>query len=117
MESGLVDTHAHLADDALSSEAASLVAAAERTGVRAILSVGYNRETSRRALDLSAKYHNLGPTVGIHPTSILQAHEQDFAEIEAWSASSEVAAIGETGLDFHWPARTTILSCVGDLPA
>jgi TatD DNase family protein len=42
------------------------------------------------------------PAVGIHPTNILQASVADFESVERWASMPQVAAIGETGLDFYW---------------
>src|SRR5690349_6273834 len=98
----LVDTHAHLSDEALWAERQALIEAASRAGVAVVLSVGYNRVTCERALDLSDAFPMVGPTVGIHPTSIQDAAEEDFEAVARWAAEERVVAIGETGLDFYW---------------
>ena len=98
----LVDTHAHPADDSLRGDSDLILENARRQGVRAVLSVGYDRETSRLAMEMAGLYPGWRPTVGIHPTSIGDASDADFAAIEEWAGSDAVAAIGETGLDFYW---------------
>lgn len=97
----MVDTHAHLCDGGLWDEAPALVQRAAEVGVCKILCVGYDGETSRRAMELAAGHVEIGAAVGIHPTNIMEATPEDFERIAAWAAEDSVVAIGETGLDFY----------------
>jgi TatD DNase family protein len=102
MSGWLIDTHGHLSDEALWAERAEVLARARSAGVSAILSVGCDVPTSRRALEWATQSAGSAPAVGIHPTSIPIASPDDFLEVEAMAADPIVAAIGETGLDFYW---------------
>jgi TatD DNase family protein len=77
-------------------------------GVTAILEVGYSTATSRSAVALARAHpERIRAAVGIHPHEAGTATPSDFAEIEALSREPEVAALGETGLDFYrdWAPR------------
>lgn len=97
----MVDTHAHLCDDGLWDEAPAMLGRAAEVGVRKILCVGYDGETSRRAVELAQAHIGVGATVGIHPTNIMDAAPEDFERVAAWAAGLDVVAVGETGLDFY----------------
>jgi len=100
--STLIDTHAHITDNRLWTERAEVIENALRAGVGGIISVGYDRVTSERALEIAAAFPYVGPTVGVHPTSIVEARPEDFDAVAGWAAMPEVIAVGETGLDFYW---------------
>lgn len=99
---GLVDTHAHLMDPGFASELDSVLERARKAGVARLLVVGYDLPTSRAAVALARRFPELmRAAVGIHPNSAGTATEADFAEVAALASASEVAAIGETGLDYY----------------
>lgn len=75
---------------------------AEAAGVKAILAVATNIETSRRCLELATKYPSVRASVGIHPNYCAAAGPEDFHGVVALAGQPRVAAIGETGLDRHW---------------
>ncbi len=92
------DSHAHVQwlDDPDAALAAARVA-----GVVGFVCVGTDLETSRQALDLAARHHDVSAAVGIHPheASKLRA---EWGHLEALAHSDDVVAIGETGLDYHY---------------
>jgi TatD DNase family protein len=99
----LVDTHAHLALPAFEDDLEQVLTRAERTGVRRIVSVGTDPESSRRCLELAARYpgHILA-TAGIHPSHWSQIEPGGMAYIEELARDPRIVAVGETGLDFHY---------------
>lgn len=55
------------------------------------------------AIALAAAHPDfLTPTVGIHPHDAAEASPEDFALLEQLCARPEVAAVGETGLDYYY---------------
>lgn len=98
----IIDTHAHLTDQALAHDAEQYVDQAQRAGVTAILSVGTTLETSRQAIALAERFPAIRAAVGWHPNNCCQAGEGDWDAIARLCQHPRVAALGETGLDRHW---------------
>ena len=99
----LFDTHAHLNVDAFDDDLDQTVQRARDAGVEAIMVIGIDVKSSRRACDLAAEYPGyLFAAVGIQPNSAAEADEGDFAIIEDLAGYPGVRAIGETGLDCYW---------------
>jgi TatD DNase family protein len=97
----LVDTHAHLHFPEFAPDLDAVLERARAAGVRAIVTVGTDRETSRAAVALAERLPGVYATVGIHPHDAGAAEEADFAELEALARQSPaVVALGEMGLDF-----------------
>lgn len=95
----LVDTHAHLQDPALSVDLDLVLERAAAAGVRAMVCVGYDLESSRQAVALASRHPRLWATVGIHPNSSGRASERDWAEVCELARAPRVVGLGETGLD------------------
>ncbi|HEY0582968.1 MAG TPA: TatD family hydrolase [Chloroflexota bacterium] len=98
---GLVDTHAHLMDDAFDADRPAVIARAEAAGVAALVLVGYDLATSRAAVELARQLPHARASVGIHPNSAAAASAHDFAALADLARAPEVVAIGETGLDYY----------------
>jgi TatD DNase family protein len=97
---GLVDTHAHLMDQAFHSDHAEVLARTRQAGVEAIVLIGYDLPSSRAAVEMARPITWAVATVGIHPNAVSVAREDDFAEIARLAKDPIVAGIGETGLDY-----------------
>jgi TatD DNase family protein len=70
-------------------------------GVTRILTIGTSIESSRRAVELAEKYPNIFAVIGVHPTSAEEAADDVMTPLRELAKSSRVAAIGETGFDYH----------------
>ena len=97
-----VDTHAHLDEDAFSLDRDEVIARAVDAGVRAVITIGTTAASSRRAVELAAKYPAVYAAVGIQPNYAAEARPGDWEIIEELAAEPKVVAIGETGLDRYW---------------
>jgi TatD DNase family protein len=95
----MVDTHAHLGVCEPADEA--LVAAARRTGVRRILTVGLDETSNREAIAAAQEHEEVCASVGRHPNSATGFDEAAAGDIEELAAHELVRAIGETGLDYY----------------
>ncbi len=98
----LVDTHAHLDEDAFSQDVDEVIARAVSSGVTAMLAVATTLESSRATIALAARVPQVFAAVGIHPNYAVQAKPGDWEAIEELAASPKVVAIGESGLDRYW---------------
>ena len=97
----LVETHAHLDYPDFASDFYDVLRRATEAGVTRIITIGTSVESSRRAVDLAQKYPNVFAVVGVHPTYAAEAEEDVITPLRELAQNPRVAAIGETGLDYH----------------
>ncbi len=97
----LIDTHAHLDYDEFAADFAGVLERARAAGVERIVTIGTSVESSRRAVAFAAEHAMVHAVVGIHPTTVDEAGADDHDFLRELAAASRVAAIGETGLDYH----------------
>jgi len=95
----VIDSHTHLTSCAPPPE--ELVAAAERVGVRRMLTVGTSGDDCRAALAIAEDFPQVCVAVGRHPNHASGFDDADLAELTALAAHPRCRAIGETGLDFY----------------
>ena len=99
----LYDTHAHLNDEAFAEDLEEVVARAREAGVNRLNVVGYDAESSRKAVALAERFEEIYAVVGIHPSDG-QDYNGDFEEqLLRWGDHPKVVAVGEIGLDYHYP--------------
>ena len=97
----LFDTHAHLHFPEFAADLDAVLERARAAGVRHMVTIGTDVETSRAAIELASRHPDIWAAVGVHPHEAAGAGEDALAEIERLARSSpKVIAIGETGLDF-----------------
>ena len=98
----IFDTHCHLNSQELYSRIDEVLESAKKVGVDKFLVVGWNKESSFLAVELSHKYPEIYAAIGFHPTDIEGVSEQDYNETMALVDDPKVVAIGEIGLDYYW---------------
>ena len=98
----LFDTHAHLDEEAFQDNQAGLVERAQQAGVSTIITVATTLSSSRRCLEIASRFERVFPSVGIQPNYCAEASSDDWDQIVQLAQSSEVVALGETGLDRYW---------------
>ncbi|MDP2626064.1 MAG: TatD family hydrolase [Candidatus Rokubacteria bacterium] len=97
----LVDTHAHLHFPEFAEDLDAVLARARAAGVRAMVTIGTDRDTNPAAVALAERHPEIYATVGIHPHDAGAATEADFDAMERLAReSAKVVALGEMGLDF-----------------
>jgi TatD DNase family protein len=97
------DTHAHYDDPAFDGDRDAVLAALPAAGVEGVVDPGCDAASSRAAAALAARYPFLYAAAGIQPEECAGAGEDDFAAIQALCRQEKVVAVGEIGLDYHWP--------------
>ena len=97
----IIDSHAHLMFSKFDEDIDDVLKRADQAGVKQIVNVGFNQESSRQAIELAEKYEQCYATVGIHPHD---ATLDDSSFIGEWgqmiSTNEKIIAIGECGLDY-----------------
>ncbi len=120
----MIDTHAHLNFQAFEKDCAQVIERSFSNGIKFIINVGSQLDTSSKAIELADKFKNLPPhlistgifgikltnsapircgglyaAVGLHP---IHAGDEvfDFEIYKKLTQNKKVVAIGETGLDY-----------------
>ena len=78
-----------------------VLARALNVGVRMIITVGTNLESSKTAIELATKQPGIFATVGFHPHDIATVERADIANLAEIANHPGIVAIGEVGLDFY----------------
>lgn len=100
----LFDTHCHLNDKAYQRDRSAMMERAFAAGVSYMMCPGTDVVTSAEAIALSRQYEQVYAAVGIHPEDAASASPAGFYQLRQWlSSEPKVVAIGEVGLDYHWP--------------
>lgn len=96
----MIDTHCHVYEEEMTNYE-SIIKECENEGISMIInSVDIN--SSNKVLEMSKKYKNVYPSIGINYDSIGSAKEEDLKDLEDLIKKEKVVAIGEIGLDYHW---------------
>lgn len=98
----LVDTHCHLdmIDDG--KDVQTVIHRAIAAGVKKIITIGIDLESSRRATELARQFQEVWATVGMHPHNATECDAETYRHIRllANSPRNKVVGYGEIGLDF-----------------
>jgi TatD DNase family protein len=97
-----IDSHTHLNDQAYQEDYRAVIEAAINNGVEAMLVVGCDLESSRRAVELANEYPVLWAAVGIHPHDAKSWNQVVAGEMQSLLKEPRVVAVGEIGLDYHY---------------
>lgn len=99
----MIDTHAHVGREEFDADRDEVLARGRAAGVSIVIEAGTDAASSRGAIELARRIPGVRAAVGFHPCDVQTHRMAEMAEIEALGAEPEVVAIGETGLDAHWP--------------
>ncbi len=97
-----LDSHCHINDDALYPIRDEVISRAKEAGVDKILIIGWDVESSKKAVAIAREYEGVYAAVGIHPENLDGDLDEALKEIEELASDDKVVAIGEIGLDYHW---------------
>ncbi len=114
MDRLIFDTHAHYTSGAFRANRDELLRSLPGEGVALVLDCGTDFETSRASSALAKRYDYVYTAAGIHPQSLIEEDASTLATFHGdWRAEMlaiaplydepKVVAIGECGLDHHWP--------------
>jgi TatD DNase family protein len=90
----VIDTHAHLGDDA-----AEVLERARSAGVTRVIDVATTIDGGRRSLERAESRDDLHVVVGIHPHEA--TNEPDLTALRKLLTHPKAVAVGETGLDYY----------------
>lgn len=96
------NTHTHLNSDELYNKRDVFIQHALNNNVMNLVVVGYDVESSYRAVQIANEYPFIYATVGIGPNDCLNTTDEDLKVIEDLLHDPKVVALGEIGLDYYW---------------
>ena len=96
----MIDTHCHV----LKEEMANYIDIIEECNSKDISMIinGYNNESNKEIIELSNKYNNVYPAIGLNYDQIDKFTDKDLEDLEELLKNNKVVAIGEIGLDYYW---------------
>jgi TatD DNase family protein len=98
-----VDSHCHLGYEGTDEDPETAIAEAHAAGVEALICVGTDLESSRRAVEVAGRHPEVRATVGLHPHDASHLAEQWEALVAlARDHGDLVAGIGEAGFDLFY---------------
>lgn len=110
-----IDTHAHLNFKDFDLDWQQVIDRAKKANVQAIINVGSNLMTSRKAVEIAGEEKNIFAAVGLHPIHIKAPTQRsesrhkvvgdekfDEEKFLKLAQNKKVVAIGETGLDYYY---------------
>jgi len=97
----LIDSHAHIDLPEFNKDRDQVLERARQQGVRAVINVGLDAESSRKSLAMAQKYDDVFVAVGFHPHEAAKMKDGDLESLAELTKDSRVVAIGEIGLDFY----------------
>ncbi len=101
-----IDTHVHLNDDSLYAKLDEVLKDASDAMVKKFIIVGFDLESSKRALELTKVIPGSYCAIGFHPTEIKGYSKEEYLWLDEHASDEKVIAIGEIGYDFHWDKTT-----------
>ena len=114
MPGPIFDTHAHYTNRQFSADREAVLAGLPAQGVVGVCEQSTHSGTAAQALALARRYDWMVCAVGIHPESLIEEDSATrtvyggdwHAELKAMEplfADPKTVAVGECGLDHHWP--------------
>jgi TatD DNase family protein len=97
----LIDSHAHIHLSNFDRDREQVFARARQGGVRAIINIGLDLESSQASLELARKYDEVFSTVGFHPHEASKMTDDALKALAEIAQDNKVVAVGEIGLDFY----------------
>jgi TatD DNase family protein len=98
----IIDTHCHLNDDALFNDLDNVIERAKKAGVDKMIVIGWDENSSKRAIEIANQYDFIYAAIGFHPENVFDIDDKKLYETLNLYTNKKVVAIGEIGLDYHW---------------
>ena len=100
----IFETHAHYDDERFDEDREELLASLPGQGVRIVVNIGNDLKSLEACRELAKRYDHVYCTLGLHPSEVEEADDKVLEQIRKDALTNpKVLAIGEIGLDYHWP--------------
>lgn len=103
MKNNIIETHAHIYDEAFTDDRDLMLEKAFSEGISEIWMPNCNSETIVGMMALATQYPNQClPMMGLHPCYVKEDFEKELYIVEEWLSKHKFIAIGEIGMDLFW---------------
>lgn len=94
------DSHCHLNNPAFADDLKEVVVSIKEAGIKYLLNVGYDIDSSEEAVKLADEYDFMYAAVGVHPHHASSLDDESIEKLRKLSEHPKVVAFGEMGLDY-----------------
>lgn len=99
----IFESHAHYDDEIFDGDREALLSSLQERGIGTVINIGASLSGSEASVRLAEQYPFIYAAVGVHPSEIGELNEESFAYLRTLCDHEKVIAVGETGLDYHYP--------------
>lgn len=99
----IFDTHAHYDDRQFENDRYSLLDSMKEAGIGTIVNNAADLESVETSLELAHRYDFVYAAVGVHPENVYELDDSKLLWLRDKSHDPKAVAIGEIGLDYHYP--------------
>lgn len=91
----IIDTHAHIDQDAFDEDRDAVVDRAREAGIKYMVNVGCDIESSYRSVELSEMYDFIFATAGVHPHDVKTIDNDTYLHLRDLLSHPRVIALGK----------------------
>ena len=97
------DSHAHYNDEKFNEDREELIKEIYKDEITKMVTVGYDIESSKKAVEIAEKYEFMYATCGISPNDVQNVDiDSQILALSELLDNKKIVAIGEIGLDYYW---------------
>ncbi len=99
----IFETHAHYDDEAFDPDRDNLLSHMQDNNIEIVVNVAASISSVKTTNELAGKYKNVYSAIGVHPSETEELDEEKILWMKEIALSDKCLAIGEIGLDYHYP--------------
>ncbi len=99
----IFETHAHYDDEAFDADREEILNSLTENGIGRVVNIGSSLAACKSCIALSEAYDFIYSAIGVHPSDCGELSEASFAWLSQAARHEKCLAVGEIGLDYHWP--------------
>lgn len=98
----MIDTHVHLNDEKFNDILDEVILSAKSNGINRMFVIGYDYQSSKKAIEIAKKYENIYAIVGLHPSEVDKETDFELSWLHEMLKENKVIGIGEIGIDLYY---------------
>ena len=99
----IFDTHAHYDDAAFDADREEVLASLPSCGIGTVVNNCSDLRSLSSTREMTRRYDYIWGAAGIHPENAEELSEDTFALVREAVLGEKIVAVGEIGLDYHYP--------------
>lgn len=97
----LIDSHCHLDFDVFDADRDEIIHNCQQLNIQKFIVPGVSLHNWSKVLELSERYSQIIPALGLHPYFIEQHEISHLRSLEVYCGEAKIKLIGEIGLDYY----------------